>query len=486
MKNLERNLLLGKVASALCILVCFSMPMSAATWYVDSTATGSNNGTSWANAWTSLNSLSGISAGDTVYISGGPTGTSQNYTASSGIPIVSGSSSSARTTYQIGQDSLHNGTAIINLNYTRLITSASIKNVNILGDAGDGQMHFNLTNCGGVCYFTSASYGQYIRIAYVNFNHSNWGFKDNYPTGVEFDHNYLYKDPDATCDYFFTADNPPGGSYGVVKIHHNTIYLPRGGQAAGLGDDGITGASGYDINDNFFIGYSTSYSGSQHQDGIQWLYGEYVRIFNNTFVNMANSCVFPEPYYGNISHVRVYNNILTCDNSTIYGSPMRGVDINSGLSSATGYNYSDVVVANNLIVDLGGTSRTAVFAVRMDDSIFTFSGCIVANNISINSSGFWINSSVSAMNNVGDMTTAQAQAGHFVSYTPFSSANDFRLLAGDATFQGKGANLSAYFTTDRDGAARPATGAWSIGPYVSAGSVAVVTPSNAIVAISLP
>lgn len=48
----------------------------AATWYLDSTATGSNNGTNWTNAWVSPTNVvwgaSGVKAGDTLLISGGP------------------------------------------------------------------------------------------------------------------------------------------------------------------------------------------------------------------------------------------------------------------------------------------------------------------------------------------------------------------------------------------------------------------------------
>jgi hypothetical protein len=43
---------------------------------------------------------------------------------------------------------------------------------------------------------------------------------------------------------------------------------------------------------------------------------------------------------------------------------------------------------------------------------------------------------------------------------------DFRPLAGSAVI-GEGVNLSEYFTTDKDGNARPASGAWDVGAYVS-------------------
>ncbi|HTQ49309.1 MAG TPA: hypothetical protein VMJ12_01265, partial [Candidatus Acidoferrales bacterium] len=58
----------------------------ATTWYVDSSAAGTHNGTSWANAWTSLSQISGVSAGDTVYISGGAGGSSHTYSVSNWKP----------------------------------------------------------------------------------------------------------------------------------------------------------------------------------------------------------------------------------------------------------------------------------------------------------------------------------------------------------------------------------------------------------------
>lgn len=57
------------------LILLFTVKLLATDWYVDNTASGSNNGTSWANAWESLADISwgSISAGDNIYISGGST-----------------------------------------------------------------------------------------------------------------------------------------------------------------------------------------------------------------------------------------------------------------------------------------------------------------------------------------------------------------------------------------------------------------------------
>src|SRR5438045_9737031 len=65
-----------------------STAFGATAWYVDCKATaGANNGTSWVNAWTELQSAdrnSAVAPGDTVEISGGI------YTNNTGMYLASG------------------------------------------------------------------------------------------------------------------------------------------------------------------------------------------------------------------------------------------------------------------------------------------------------------------------------------------------------------------------------------------------------------
>src|SRR3972149_6150558 len=57
------------------------LDVEAANYHVRKAATGSANGSDWTNAWTDINSISGITAGGTVYVAAGTyTG---NYTAAS-------------------------------------------------------------------------------------------------------------------------------------------------------------------------------------------------------------------------------------------------------------------------------------------------------------------------------------------------------------------------------------------------------------------
>ncbi|MGD0059699.1 MAG: hypothetical protein ABSD58_09810, partial [Verrucomicrobiia bacterium] len=99
---------------SLAFLICFGLLSNSqgATWYVDNTATGLDDGTSWSNAWTDLNSASGVNPGDTVYISGG--NVSQTYWLTDTTWQLANGTNNNPVTYTVGQDAGHNGTVILN------------------------------------------------------------------------------------------------------------------------------------------------------------------------------------------------------------------------------------------------------------------------------------------------------------------------------------------------------------------------------------
>jgi len=450
-----------------------SHAQAANTWYVDSSASGSGTGTSWPNAWTSLSQLSGVAPGDTVNISGGPSGSTRSYSINANFPIVNGTAS-ARTIYQIGQDSSHNGTALINLNGSHLLTE--VNNVTFTGDAGDGQRHIVLSHCDESVSIYAAN-GLNFKLSYVDLGASTVGMNVNVMRNAEIDHCKFFKLSDLSSSQYthilgfqgYVSPSWIATGYGTNSFHHNLIYLPRDGQTSPGGDDCLNSGNGLDFYNNTIVAYFTNGypSNLQHQDGIQWEWGGYLRAYNNIFVNMANSALYIEGAVGDIAHVKFYNNLIIGDNSSICGSPMRGVDINAGSTPA----FTDMVVANNLFVDLGNSAHSAAWAVRIGNDAATYNNVVAANNVSLWSSGLGGYSGGAANGNwvaanVGPLSYANG-TGHYIGYSAFAGTNNnFHLVSGDTTFRGQGTNLTAFgITTDMDGNARPATGAWDIGPY---------------------
>ena len=60
------------LAIMICLATSLSITLQAANIYVDVQANGANNGTTWANAFTSLtNAINAATAGDLIYVSQG-------------------------------------------------------------------------------------------------------------------------------------------------------------------------------------------------------------------------------------------------------------------------------------------------------------------------------------------------------------------------------------------------------------------------------
>jgi hypothetical protein len=311
---------------------------SAAIRYVDGAVSTSKNGTSWASAWKNVTNITGLAAGDTVYISGG-----QTYSVSGWNPT--GGAEGNPITYKIGQDAGHNGTATFNCGGGQFPGNSYTV---ISGDAGDGNRHFALTSCPNGLRSASNIRYSYIAVGTVGemFNVSG-GF-----TGIELDH--LTARTTTSADHLVYWDNSAScGGYGMNKVHDNTFALSNAG--AGIGADGWQGNNSCtDFYNNYIYGIQDGYNSGQHQDGHQPLWGNYIRIWNSKYENLGNYALFFDGYVGDFSHVRIYNNLFVLTNSAVQnGSPAAIAIGPDGGQLKRPIVFTDIVVANNTMVDNG-------------------------------------------------------------------------------------------------------------------------------------
>jgi hypothetical protein len=446
---------------AFLLLIAFVFTSSAATRYIDKNATGAANGTSWSDAWTNLSQASGLTGGDVCYISGGTTGNTNIYPVSN-TTFKAGNADGNRVTYRIGQDTGHKEGFVRFTSPNGFVDQAYIV---LDGDSGDGLRHFQMeSNHLGNPFNNNTGY---IRFSYINFGDTTKGFTSNGGTKIQINNCYMRKVNGG--DDFIGFLNLVGESYGISQIFSNEFHIVRDA-SGGLGDDGFQSSlNGADIFHNTFTGFTGTYTGSQHQDGLQPLTGQFTRIFNNYFENLANYAIFYDSYFGGFSNIFIYQNIAVITSSAIQASdpPSAFVVVPDGVVFAQlGYwpLFTNIFVANNLTVDYG--VHRAVFVNNQNGSQFSvFTNCIAVNNASVNSGGNDIASTIFTNGNV-NLTKAQG-TNNFVLYRELTAGGDFHLAEGASLLLDLGTNLTTYFTNDFDGVARPASTAWDIGAYES-------------------
>jgi hypothetical protein len=425
---------------AFLLFLLLSAEARATTWYVDNTAAGSNNGTSWANAWQSVSAIGGLSAGDVVYFSGGATANSQTY----GVPTKgwspAGGTSGHPVTYSVGQDSAHNGTVIfvnsvaggefLIKNPAPYVTFTGYWGLNFdcmpatpVGGApgASSPQHMQFGNNLGNDHWDSSVYctvggNQFLTLSYICAYHHRFIREDNQQKysaiGLEIDHCWLYKiseaSPGVNDDTFYLAGLGGGNAYNDAQcqIHDNYIQSPLANStvpspgcttptAGGAdGDDIVKYGAGYDFYHNHDYNYNNSTNPAYvpYADCNNWQHADcfqgnctFTRFYGNWFQNFGNSVFFhestaplPAPGYSN---VLFFNNIITQSLPVTLQSVSRGFTQTEENNDTGGTQYNNFIVANNF------WDVPVQFAVGFGvqgAKAGSYNGCYIVNNIFFN------------------------------------------------------------------------------------------------------
>lgn len=460
-----------------------------ASWYVDNTATGSNTGTSWANAWTGFSSIvwgaSGANTGDTLFISGGST--SKKYTATTNYFL---DFTTSGVTIRPGQDSGHNGIVIIDgaNAYGALIRFPTDTTIN--GEYS-GAIHLWLTNTANTqdnnaCMTT----GDDFVLRYTLISGANIGLVATGGSGgmVEY---CRFENIREQAAIRLNGRNTGATSYDLTFVQNNVIQLNNDGMTGdGNGPDGIQGCTGLTLRSNLI--YAADGDLGPFPNHTDFLQGQamYVKVYANDFLNITDSAVdFDGEISGVSGNVRIYNNLFRM---TYTAGVPSGIRIYSTYGPITA--FTNIWIMNNTFVDL------AMASVGGYPVSFGFnSGNPTVNDVTIKNNLFYnsgkagtrvvVNIPASTAAAAADwnvdynLTSAGAQgetamtvdgAAHtqsnprtgtpvFESYSQGSAGNDLHLDTSDTAATGQGVDLSAFITTDKDGVTRAAP--WDIGAY---------------------
>jgi len=452
---------------------------NAANRYVDKDATGSNNGTSWENAWTSLVSIKGASSGDVVYISGGTT--SKTYTA--GFPV----SIPPNVTVRVGQASPHNGTAILDgQNSTNTAFGIAGSNITINGNDGAGNRHIKIYRFSGESFSNYGSGSDGLMVTYLEFDTVGNGIVAIHSLGMEISycyfHNVFGNGSGQNAAVRITSSRTVTGYGQAASVHHNEIQINGTFDGAGNGSDGVDGSQGVDLYNNHIYGAPGSINGG-HQDGIQAA-GSYWRIYNNYLENLGNSCIEGG---GGGSHYLVYNNVCIISDSRM-NSLQRGFEFDT---NSEGTSIDDWQFYNNTFTGLGYSAITfnlkgtpaSITNIKIKNNIFYDSknAIIFPSSSAYTQANFDIDYNLVNAGAYGGTTIsidgstymqAHPRSGvpQFVTYN-FHGAQNLRLSASDTTAKENGTTIAAMPATDYLGISRPQGSAWDIGAYEFVGKV---------------
>ena len=351
------------VAFLIIVLSTYSVAFGA-NWYVDNQATGANNGTSWANSWTSFAKIvwgaKGVKAGDTLYISGGST--SKTYKEQ--LKTNTDGSSGALITIRPGQDSGHNGVVTITNP-----TGANFYGSGIWITRSYITVNGNYNNLRHIRVTGSSSRGitvtdHHVIVTYLEIDNNGTGTESWGNDGININIGDTTNTPlleISYCKIYNNWQDQISGTwatkeeYGRVLIHDNDISQ--------IHDDGVeTNGVGVDIYNNYLHGSSSS-RGDDHPDGLV-IMGNYGRIWNNVVYDLQstniNAYLYINPYNaGDVKNILVYNNLVYQTLPTEAGKYGRGFTFSA---QGTTNSISNILIANNTFVGMPTWGAQLYFA----------------------------------------------------------------------------------------------------------------------------
>ncbi len=431
--------LLGSMLLLLAVAIPLPLVM-ADTHYVDSAAQGSNNGSSWANAWKSFSSInwSLVTAGDTLQISGGSASKTYNET----LTVGSSGASGQPIVITGGRDAGHTGTVIIDAQGSRsncVVLSSrryvTVRNLSLRNATGSGQCRLD----GGgnnivenLTIYVTGHGGVWMQ------NTSNVivrGCTITTPTNTSAQTDGIYAQRNTNAVYennhIVVSNNNASPHCDAIQLYVETNAVVRGNYVQQVNSK-TSNAQGI---------YATTCTGTLY-------------VYNNVAVNAHgnNGIALRNLTAGNASFYVYNNTVITGGYWGIYLS-----------------ECADPRFKNNIVYHSGSSGRAI--------AIYNWAGS--AANIDYNcvwtpssSSPFYFNGS----SNSWSQWRGRGFDAHGLNVDPkVDAARVYALTSGSPAIN-RAVSLSSVFNVDRLGVARGS--AWDIGAYEYGGTVVPVAPAN--------
>jgi len=451
--------------AALAVALLCSQAALGANWYVDNAVATPGNGQSWSGAFKSFSSIdwSAISAGDTLFISGGTA--TETYT--SWLTVRKSGVAGDPITIRVGQEAGHNGRVVFsgagidvsNQNYVTVDGSVGGVGNLVVQDVTDSDKD------NGWAIYASGTTGVVLR--YIKTLGCNNGFYLVRSTAYEIAYCDLSSRGDAGVRGILST-----GGWDANVIHHNRFEsLFNGG-----GPDMIQVGDGTTIHHNVFeVTQSASAMPYQHTDDLQ-LAGSKLKIYANEFVNIGDSMIDYDAWAsGALRDVWIYNNVFRqVKNIDPYPEYIR--IYSTGRAFDTVENFK---ILNNTFLDERATNRgnwTVIKVGGLKGGSASGIGNEIRNNLFIGTGDLGIGTPPTISYGGNVYPRAQSSDPSGVVAVPALGA-DLVPLPTDTVARDKGTSLDVFFTDDKNGTPRPQGSAWDIGAFEYAPGTAAKRPA---------